>query len=147
MKRAFLYGAALALTLGFAAQAQDAPQTAPDATPAAPASEPAAPPTAATPPANPDPTAKGPADASSDVSATVAFKAGQAVTDASGGAVGKIARVGKTADGTDAVEVDIDGKKVSLPASALSMSPTGNGVVSSMTKADILAAQAAATPK
>lgn len=143
MKRAFLYGAALALTLGFAAQAQNAPQPTPDAPPA---SEPAAPPTAAT-PANPDPTAKGPADASSDVSATVAFKAGQAVTDASGGAVGKIARVGKTADGTDAVEVDIDGKKVSLPASALSMSPTGTGVVSSMTKADILAASAAAAPK
>ena len=117
--RAFSYGAALALAVGFAALAQTS--AAQQVTP---------PPSAGAPPA-------------SDATATAtAFKAGMVVKDSAGATVGKIARVGKTAEGTAAVEVNVDGKTVNLAASTLTLSPSGTEAVSSMTKAEIKA-----TPK
>jgi hypothetical protein len=111
-----LVGAALALSVGFAAQAQP------------PATQPANPPSATSPP---------PADASATASM---FKAGMVVKDNAGATVGTITQVGRTSDGTAAVAVNVDGKAVALPASALSLSPAGDAAVSSMTKAQIKAA-------
>jgi hypothetical protein len=113
--RALLYGSALALSLGFTALAQQ-PQSPP--------------PSASTPPA-------------SDANATAsAFKPGMTVKDSAGATVGRIMRIGKTADGTPAVAVNVDGKTVNVAASTLSPGAGGNEVVSSMTKAEIKATPA-----
>ena len=111
--RALFYGSALALSVGVAALAQD----------------PASPPSARPPPA-------------SDANATASmFKMGMVIKDSAGATVGRIARVGKTSDGTAAVGVNIDGKMVDLATSTLSLSPSGTQAVSSMTKAEMKAAR------
>ncbi len=68
------------------------------------------------------------------------LKAGMTVKDPAGAIVGPVTRVGKTADGKDAVLVNIDGKDVGLPASILSKAQDGSSLVSSATKDQILAA-------
>ena len=121
MVRAFLCGSALALSFGFAAQAQD------------PASKPDKPPSAA-------------ATSGKDVSATTSkLKAGMVVKDSEGATLGRIARLGKTSDGAEAAEVNVDGAMINIATASLSLSPSGKEAVSSKTKADILSA--APTPK
>jgi hypothetical protein len=117
MLRALICGSALAFSVGLAAHAQD------------PASQQVNPPSATAPPAT-------------DANATATkFKAGMTVKDSSGATIGKIIKVGKTTtDGTAAVAVNIDGKTVNLATSTLTLSPTGDTVVSSMTKAQIKSA-------
>jgi len=116
--RALFYGSVLALSVGFAALAQDA------------ASQPVNPPSASAPPAS---------DASATAS-TSTFKTGMVVKDSAGFTVGTIARVRKAADGTASVSIAVDGKMVNLPGASLSLSPSGKQAVSSMTKAEIKAA-------
>lgn len=66
-----------------------------------------------------------------------------AALPSAGETIGKITQVGKTADGTPAVAIDMDGKTVSLAASSLTLSAKGDEAVTSMTKAQI---EAAASP-
>jgi sRNA-binding protein len=66
------------------------------------------------------------------------------VKDPSGLTLGPITRVGQTADGATAVEVAVDGRRVSLSPSILSLNASGDGATSSMSKAEIQAAQARA---
>ncbi len=115
-----LLGAGLAATLGFAAHAQSMP--APDQSDAqAPAGQPPA--DAAAPPSGADATAA---------------KPGMVVKDSAGATLGKVVQVGQTADGQSAVVVEVDGAPITLAANMLT--PNGNGLVSSMTKAQIKAA-------
>ena len=65
------------------------------------------------------------------------------VHDKTGGTIGSVSRVGKTADGADAVEVNIDGKPVGLPISMFTVAQNGD-LVSPVTKAQIQAAAAGA---
>jgi hypothetical protein len=126
MTRALLAGAAVALCTAITAHAQPA---------AAPASPPAAAPTAAAPQAaTPQAPAGAPASAAN-------LKPGMVVKDKAGGAIGTVNRVGKTADGSDAVEVNIDGKPVGLPANILTVAQNGD-VVAPVSKAQIQAAAA-----
>jgi len=95
------------------------------------AAQPVNPPTAAAPPAK-------------DTTATsTTFKAGMTVKDSAGTTVGKISKVGASADGKATVTLDVDGKAVTVPASTLSLNAMGDEVVSSKTKAQI---KAEATP-
>lgn len=121
--RTLLLGAGVATALGFAAQAQTTP---------APESVAAPPPPAASPPADVA------AAASAGVDATAAVKPGMIVKDNAGATVGKIVQVGKTADGTAAAVISVDGKSSTVAATTLT--PAGDGLVSSMTKAQIKAA-------
>jgi hypothetical protein len=102
-------------------------------------------PPAGTVPANP-PTAPMPAapagSAAVNAAATTGFRAGLPVKDASGAAIGTIARVIKTPDGGTTYSVTVDGRNVNLPGSALSLSPSGAEAISSMSKAQITAATA-----
>lgn len=112
MMRALLFGSALALSVGFAVQAQE------------PASQPANPP-------------------ASDAGASMSkLKAGMVVKDSAGATIGKIADVGSASDASATVAVDVDGKKVKVPASTLSLNAKGDAAVSSQTKAEIKAAKA-----
>jgi hypothetical protein len=116
-----LIGAIVISFIGFAAQAQPPPSN-----PISPAQPEAA--------RTGDP---------ADVSATLAaFRPGMLVKDASGVTVGPIRRVGQTADGAAAVEVELDGRAVSLSPHILTVNETGDGALSSMTKAEIKAASA-----
>ena len=119
--RSLLLGAGVATALGFAAQAQTMP--APDS---------AAAPPAASPPAD------AAAAAQHGVDATAAVKPGMIVKDNAGATVGKIVQVGKTADGTAAAVISVDGKSSTVAATTLT--PAGDGLVSSQTKAQIRAA-------
>jgi len=120
MVRTLLCASALALSFGFAAQAQDPPSK--DKTP----------PAAAT--------------SGKDVTATTsALKPGMVVKDSAGVTLGKITRIDKAADGTEAVAVSSDSGKINLAAATLTVSPSGKEAVSSQTKAEIQAA--APTPK
>jgi hypothetical protein len=116
---------AAALALSFAAGAavaQNAPPN--DAAPAA-----------ATPPASvPSASAADPADP------TKGLKEGMSVTDTSGAAVGTISRIGKTADGTAAAELNVDGKTLALSLANLSLAPSGDHAVVAATKAQVQAA-------
>ena len=114
----------LALTAGVASAQPPATTTAPP--PAAPPAATASAPAASTPPA-------------ADASATSAFRAGMPVKDAQGGLVGSIARVIKTPDGATTFSVSVDGRNVNLPGNALTLSPTGDGAISTMSKAQIAA--------
>jgi 2-oxoglutarate dehydrogenase E2 component (dihydrolipoamide succinyltransferase) len=125
MTRALLAGAAFAFAGAIAAHAQPAP--------AAPAA-----------PAGPAPAAAAPAAPAGAPASAANLKAGAVVKDKSGGTIGSVSRVGKTADGADAVEVNIDGQPVGLPASLLTVADNGD-VVAPVTKAQILAAQAKAS--
>lgn len=142
MQRAVLLGSALALSFGFAAVAQPAAQT-PPAAPKPSAAPPTSTPPAAPPAAEP---AAPPAAATPGPSASAApLKEGMAVKDASGAPVGTIAQLGKTSDGQAAAMLDIDGKKVGVLASSLTVS--GAEAVSAATKAQLLAAAAATTQR
>ena len=105
-------------------------------------------PPAGTTPANP-PTAQMPAapaaSAAVNASATTGFRAGLPVKDASGAAIGTIARVIKTPDGATTYSVTIDGRNVNLAGSKLTLSPSGAEAISSMTKAEIAASTAPPT--
>jgi hypothetical protein len=70
------------------------------------------------------------------------FRPGLIVRDPAGAIIGPITRVAQTANGATAVEVDLDGHRVSLSPSILMLKPSGDGVLSSMTKAEIRAASA-----
>lgn len=108
-------------------------------------------PPAGTTPANPPtaPAASVPAApaaaAGVNAAATTGFRAGLPVKDASGAAIGTIARVIKTPDGATTYSVTVDGRNVNLPGSALTLSPTGAEAVSSMSKAQITATTAPPT--
>jgi len=130
-----LYAAGLTLALAAAAQAQTpakpgeaAPGTVnPPASSAAPATTPATAPPAV------------------DTSATTSpYKTGMLVKDAQGSTIGPIARVIRTPDGATTISVNVDGRNVNLPASALTVAPDG-GAVSSMSKAQITASTAPPT--
>ena len=118
-----LLGAAavFALSLAGVAAAQNAPR---DAAPAA-----AAPPTSV-----PSASAADPADP------TKGLKAGMPVTDNTGAAVGAINRIGRTADGTAAAELNVDGKTLAISLANLSLAPSGDHAVIAASKAQVQAA-------
>lgn len=121
MRQAYLLGAVLALSIGPAAHALPPPAE----------------------PVSPAPAEAAPTAAPSDVSAVAPdFRPGLVVKDPSGLTIGPITRVAQTADGVTAVEVNLDGRRVSLSPSVLMLKPSGDGVVSSMTKAEIRGASA-----
>jgi hypothetical protein len=122
MTKTLLCTAAFALTFAGAAAAQNAAPN--DASPAA-----------ATPPTSvPAASAADPADA------TKGLKAGMPVTDNAGAAVGTIGRLGKTADGTAAAELNVNGKTLPISLAMLSLAPSGDHAVLSASKAQIDAA-------
>ena len=121
MRNAHLLGAFLALSIGPAAIALPPPAE----------------------PVSPAPAEAAPAGEHSDVSAVAPdFRPGLVVKDPSGLTIGPITRVAETAEGATAVEVDLDGRRVSLSPSILMLNPSGDGVLSSMTKAEIRGATA-----
>jgi hypothetical protein len=125
-----LLGAVAALAIGQAAQAQ----------PPAPAPPPSQ-------PVSPAPSEEAPTGDQADVSATAAdFRPGMAVKDPSGLTIGRITRVGQTPEGETVVEVDLDGRPVNLSPSVLSLNASGDAALSSMTKAEIRAADARSPP-
>ena len=62
------------------------------------------------------------------------------VNDAQGAVVGSIARVIKTPGGATTFSITVDGRNVNLPGNALTLSPAGDGAISTMSKARITAA-------
>jgi hypothetical protein len=62
------------------------------------------------------------------------------VTDSSGAAVGTIGRLGKTADGTAAAELNVNGKTLPISLAMLSLAPSGDHAVVAATKAQVEAA-------
>jgi hypothetical protein len=121
MQHGCVLGAVVALSIGPAARAQPPPSN----------------------PISPAPAETAPAGEQSDVGAVAPdFRPGMVVRDPSGATIGPITRVAQTADGAAAVEVDLDGRRVSLSPSILMLKPSGDGVLSSMTKAEIRAAAA-----
>ena len=119
MRHGFLLGPVLALATGYAAHAQTPPGQ----------------------PVNPTPSEQAPTGEQPDASAKVAgFRPGMIVKDASGSTIGPITRVGQTAEGVAAIEVDLNGRRVSLSPTVLTLSTTGDTVMSSMSKAELQAA-------
>lgn len=137
--RTALYGAALSLALGLAAQAQTT--TAPPGAVNPPNPDaPAANPPAGTPPADSPSGAVNPPAV--DTSATTSpYKAGMLIKDTQGSTIGSIARVIRTPDGATTISANIDGRKVNLPASTLTPGSDGTAV-SSLSKAQITASTA-----
>ncbi len=117
MIRTFLCAGALALSLGGSAMAQRPVNSAPASPP-----EPAAP---------AQPTATNPGGP---------FTPGMPVKDSSGETIGTINRVGRTADGAPAVELNVDGKPVTMALAALTLADAGDHAVTSATKAQVEAA-------
>lgn len=74
-----------------------------------------------------------------DASASTGFRAGMAVKDGQGAAIGSIARVIRTPDGATTFSVTVDGRNVNLPGSTLTLSPSGAEAISSLSKAQITA--------
>ena len=122
--------AALALSFAGAAAAQNAAPN--DAAPAA-----ATPPTSAP--------AASVADPADPADPTKGLKEGMSVTDASGAAVGTISRIGKTADGQAAAELNVEGKTLAISLASLSLAPSGDHAVVAASKAQVEAA-ASKTP-
>jgi hypothetical protein len=123
MTKTLLCTAALALSFAGAAAAQNAPPR--DAAPAA-----------ATPP-----TSVPSASAADAADPTKGLKTGMSVTDSTGQAVGTIGRIGKTADGTAAAELNVDGgKTLALSLANLSLAPSGDHAVVAASKAQVQAA-------
>jgi hypothetical protein len=118
MLRNLLLSASLTM-LGFTAQAQ------PGAMPAAPQSPASEPPAA-------------PSASQSGVDAAAIAKPGMVVKDSAGATVGTVVQAGRTAEGVSAVVVQVDGRPFTLAASSLT--PAGDGLVSSMSKTEIKAA-------
>lgn len=122
MTKTLLCTAAFALTFAGAAAAQNAaPRDAGPASAAPPTSVPAA-------------SAADPADP------TKGLKAGMSVTDNAGESVGTISRIGRTADGTPAAELNVDGKTLPISLANLSLAPAGDHAVVAATKAQVEAA-------
>ena len=121
MRRTFFCATALALSFGGLAMAQT------DRAPTSARSAPDAPPPAAS-----------AADPSADAAA--AFTPGMPVQDPSGQTVGVISRVGKTAEGVPAAELNVDGKPITIALANLSLAPTRDHAVTSATKAQVQAA-------
>lgn len=122
MTKTLLCTAVFALSFAGAAAAQNAAPN--DASPAA-----------ATPPTSvPAASAAGPADAAKGL------KAGMSVTDNAGAAVGTIGRLGKTADGAAAAELNVNGKTLPISLAMLSLAPSGDHAVVAATKAQVEAA-------
>lgn len=87
------------------------------------------------------PAALAPGEAPSSVTPPApAFKSGDAVADSAGAALGAVQALVESPAGPMVV-VNIDGKLVSLPQATLKMQ--GNAIVSTQTKAQILAAAGA----
>jgi hypothetical protein len=122
MTKTLLCTAALALSFAGAAAAQNAPPA--DAAPAA-----------ATPP-----TSTPSAAAADAADPTRGLKEGMSVTDSSGAPVGTISRIGKTADGTPAAELNVEGKTLPIALAALTLAPSGDHAVVAATKAQVEAA-------
>jgi len=121
MRHEFLFAAILALSIGPAAQAQPPPSE----------------------PISPTPAEEARTGDPADVSAVAAdFRPGMSVEDPSGAVIGSITRVAQTAAGATAVEINLDGRRVSLAPTILSLSARGDRARSSMTKAEIEAASA-----
>jgi len=121
MRHGHILGAILALSIGSAARAQPPPSE----------------------PISPTPAEGAEIGDQPEVSAVAAdFRPGMVVKDASGRTIGSITRVDQTADGATAVEANIDGRRVSLSPAVLSLNASGTGALSSMTRAEILAALA-----
>jgi hypothetical protein len=117
MLKTLFLGAALATTMGYAAQAQS--DTAPSGV---------------------APQSQAPAQAAADANTPNTAKPGMVVKDASGATVGTVVQVGQATNGLSAVVVNIDGKPISLAANMLT--PAGDGLVSSLSKDEIKAAAA-----
>jgi hypothetical protein len=121
MRYGCFIAAILGLSIGPAAQAQPPPAE----------------------PVSPTPVEEARTGEPADVSAVAAdFRPGMSVEDPSGAIIGSITRVAQTAEGATAVEVDLDGRRVSLAPTVLSLNARGDRVLSSMTKAEIEAASA-----
>ena len=133
MKLSIVCATALALSASAAAADQQKPPALQVTPPAG--TVPAKPPTLA-----PAPVPAG--SAAVNASASTGFRAGLPVKDASGAAIGTIARVIKTPDGATTYSVTVDGHNVNLPGSTLSLSPSGAEAISSMSKAQITATTA-----
>ena len=126
MLKHMVAGAGLALALGFAAQAQpDATPTTPDRSESAMSSDQAPAASSAT---------------QSGVDAAAVAKPGMIVKDNAGATIGTVMQAGKTAEGISAVVVKVDGKPFTVAATTLT--PAGDGLVSSMSKAEIKGAPA-----
>ena len=132
MKLSIVCATALALCASAAAAADQQKPPALQVTPPA-GTFPAKPPTLPAAPAT---------SAAVNASASTGFRAGLPVKDASGAAIGTIARVIKTPDGATTYSVTVDGHNVNLPGSTLSLSPSGAEAISSMSKAQITATTA-----
>jgi hypothetical protein len=125
MLKTLLLSASFALAIGAAAQAQ----------PSMPPSD-TAPPSDSAPPAD----ATAPSASQAGVDAAMVAKPGMVVKDNAGATVGTVVQAGQTAEGVHAVVVQVDGSPFTMAANTLT--PTGEGLVSSMTKAQIKAAAA-----
>jgi hypothetical protein len=126
MLKTLLLGASFALAIGAAAEAQ----------PSMPPSDTAPPSDSAPPPAD----ATAPSASQAGVDAAMVAKPGMVVKDNAGATVGTVVQAGQTAEGVHAVVVQVDGSPFTLAANTLT--PTGDGLVSSMSKAQIKAAAA-----
>jgi len=80
------------------------------------------------------------ASAADPADPTKGFKEGMSVTDTAGQAVGTISRIGRTADGQAAAELNVSGKTLSISLANLSLAPGGDHAVVSATKAQVEAA-------
>lgn len=121
MPHRYLLAAALALLAGYAAHAQSPAQA----------------------PVSPAPAEGARTGNRPDVSSTAAdFRPGMIVRDESGAVIGPITRVGQTAEGAPAVVVNMDGRPVNLSPNILTRDTSGDGALSSMSKAEIRSASA-----
>src|SRR5947209_3962769 len=107
MTKTLLCTAAFALSFAGAAMAQN------DAAPAA-----------ATPP-----TSVPSASVADAADPTKGIKEGMSVTDTAGQAVGTISRIGRTADGQAAAELNVSGKTLPISLANLSLAPGGDHAV------------------
>jgi hypothetical protein len=93
------------------------------------------------PPSAAPPTASAPSAAGADTAdPTRGLKVGMPVTDSSGAAVGAISRIGRTADGTPAAELAVEGKTLPIALAALTLAPSGDHAVVAASKAQVEAA-------
>jgi hypothetical protein len=107
----------------------------------------AQPPSPPSQPVSPTPSEDEQAGDKPDTSASTAdLRPGMLVKDPSGLRIGTISRIGQTVEGATAVEVDLDGRTVNLSPSILTLDASGRMASSSMTKAEILAADARSPP-
>jgi hypothetical protein len=93
-------------------------------------------------PPSPPPTPSATPQGSVNPPRSIGLKTGMAVTDKNGARVGTVAQIGHTAEGAPAVLLDVDGKKIGVPESILTVDPAGDHAVASVTKAQIVTAGA-----